>query len=107
MKYSTIFFIFLSLAPVASIAETLENVTIEEIRVRSQGTNSIVKFSSKFNNLCQDNGSSGILRTYGTEGVKLAWSALMTAYAAGKSITILTNDDCDYHNVIREVRLLK
>jgi len=107
MKYTKIIVIFMILFPITSLSEALKSVTIEEMRIRPAGSNSIIKFSSKFTNLCQDNGIYGLLRTDATEGAKLAWSVLMTAYATGKPVTIITNDTCAYHNEITEVILSK
>lgn len=107
MKYTNIIVTLMILTPITSLSETLTNVTIEEMRIRPAGMNSIIKFSSKFTNLCQDNGIYGLLRTDATEGAKLAWSALMTAYATGNPVTIITNNTCAYHNEITEVALSK
>ena len=93
--------------PATSVSESLSNVTIEKIQIRTQNNNSLIKLSKRFTNTCDDNGVYGLLRTDGTESSKLAWSVIMAAYAMNSTVTISTSNVCAYHNEITEVILTK
>ena len=89
------------------ISESLSNVTIKKLQIRTQNSNSLIQLSERFVNTCDDNGVYGLVRNDGTESSKLAWSVLMTAYAMNSPVTISTNNECSYHNVVTEVILSK
>ena len=102
-RFSLILLLILPVFSVPVTAEIINNVKVTQILVRPLGNNSIVKFDQNFTNPCSDNGGYGILLTDGTEGAKLAWSALLAAASSGKTLRIQTNGECYYHNVINEV----
>jgi len=81
---------------------SVENAKITEIRQRSG--NLIVNFSKNFTDKCSDHGIWAILPNSDSIENRQYLSLLLTAAAAGKNVTVISNG-CNYHNTIKEVSI--
>jgi hypothetical protein len=83
-----------------SFSGSVTHTKIVEIRQRPSGA--IIRFDKKFDDACSDGGTWAIFRGDDSIKQKQTWSLLLSAAAAGKSVTIISSA-CQYHNNINDV----
>lgn len=89
--------------PFSSFCDELVGVTIERILIRADRNDALVRFSQSFNMACEDRGYWAKLNASDAPERQLLWSAIMMAYATKSKVTVATNTECSFHNVIAAI----
>jgi len=100
--------LFLVVAGSSAGAQNLDEAVIMELNINAQGSSVLVYLDKRFDLDCTDGGAGGLLLLDDSKlGSKLAYAALLTAYATGATVTVQSTGTCDYHNIINRVKLKK
>lgn len=100
MTFKLLLVFFTLVISTLSFAGSVTNAKIVEIRQRPGSA--VIRFDKKFDDVCSDGGAWAIFRGDDSIKKKQTWSLLLSAAAAGKSVTIISSA-CEYHNNINDV----
>lgn len=86
--------------PMYTSAGEIQGAKILEIRQRA--SSAVIRFDKKFDTTCSDGGTWAVFTSDGSPQKQQMWSLILSAAAAGKTVTVLSNK-CEYHNRISDV----